>query len=306
MLLSCSHSFHLTCLRAWERFASRRSCPICRSAVSQRLAISDGWIAHQHKCATTIQASWRAYVARGSFERVHDVKFTSPSLQLRQLAQHVKVHGNALRVHRTQRDDVISNLFAECDRALITHRETFAAAEEWLLKAAGPETSSAGPSPDAAEHITDSTPAAHGSASVVHELNEPSWACAWAAVRQRADDDCSICMMPLNRLRGAGCSLLSCSHCFHEACISAFEGFEPERTGRPPCPLCRAPYSRIPMSALALPTDSYDGGAAATDSSEQGGHADCCRRCGGADQDDVQRGLRHLSCSPGLRHIHDS
>jgi len=31
VLLSCSHAYHRTCIRSWERFAQDRGCPICRT-----------------------------------------------------------------------------------------------------------------------------------------------------------------------------------------------------------------------------------------------------------------------------------
>jgi Ring finger domain/IQ calmodulin-binding motif len=246
MLLSCSHCFHRQCLRAWERHAQKACCPVCRAA-SQRMQVHDGWFARQNACATIIQAFWRGHMARRRFVAwlgsLTSTKLTSQALKLRQLASRVGQFGGTLQTARLQHDDEISKLCAECDQALVTHRRAFADAEQWMLRA--------GRATQRIEHAAPSLDAQDS--SVFDGPRESGWLAVWVAACKRPGDDCPICLAPLRRNEDASCALLSCSHCFHHQCISAFERFDPrgERSGPPTCPLCRAEYTRIPTSALS-------------------------------------------------------
>jgi len=42
----------------------------------------------------------------------------------------------------------------------------------------------------------------------------------------------------------AGIAWLSCTHAFHEECITTFEAFELAHGNLPHCPVCRANYQR--------------------------------------------------------------
>ncbi|XP_045352270.1 RING finger protein 32 isoform X8 [Leopardus geoffroyi] len=64
VLLSCSHVFHRACLQAFEKFANKKTCPLCRKNQYQTRVIHDGARLFKVKCATRIQASWRGHVVR--------------------------------------------------------------------------------------------------------------------------------------------------------------------------------------------------------------------------------------------------
>ncbi|ETE72742.1 RING finger protein 32, partial [Ophiophagus hannah] len=64
VLLSCSHVFHRACLKAFERFAAKKSCPMCRKTQYQTRVIHDGARLFKIKCATRIQAFWRGHIVR--------------------------------------------------------------------------------------------------------------------------------------------------------------------------------------------------------------------------------------------------
>nr|XP_020635380.1 RING finger protein 32 isoform X2 [Pogona vitticeps] len=64
VLLSCSHVFHRACLKAFERFAGKKTCPMCRKIQYQTRVIHDGARLFKMKCATRIQAFWRGYIVR--------------------------------------------------------------------------------------------------------------------------------------------------------------------------------------------------------------------------------------------------
>lgn len=64
VLLSCSHVFHKTCIRAFERFTGRKTCPMCRKIQYQARVVHDGTKVFKEKAAVRIQSSWRGYVVR--------------------------------------------------------------------------------------------------------------------------------------------------------------------------------------------------------------------------------------------------
>ncbi|NXG56123.1 RNF32 protein, partial [Hemiprocne comata] len=64
VLLSCSHVFHKACLKAFEKFAGKESCPVCRKEQYQTRVIHNGACLFKIKSAIRIQASWRGYIVR--------------------------------------------------------------------------------------------------------------------------------------------------------------------------------------------------------------------------------------------------
>ncbi|KAB0397635.1 hypothetical protein E2I00_015987, partial [Balaenoptera physalus] len=64
VLLSCSHVFHRACLQAFEKFANKKTCPLCRKNQYQTRVIHDGARLFRIKCAARIQAFWRGHVVR--------------------------------------------------------------------------------------------------------------------------------------------------------------------------------------------------------------------------------------------------
>ncbi|XP_054582227.1 RING finger protein 32 isoform X3 [Eptesicus fuscus] len=64
VLLSCSHVFHRACLQAFEKFTSKKTCPLCRKSQYQTRVIHDAARLFKAKCAIRIQACWRGHVVR--------------------------------------------------------------------------------------------------------------------------------------------------------------------------------------------------------------------------------------------------
>nr|XP_028607216.1 RING finger protein 32 isoform X2 [Podarcis muralis] len=70
VLLSCSHVFHKACLKAFERFAGKKTCPMCRKIQYQTRVIHDGARLFKIKCATRIQAFWRGHIVRKWYKKL--------------------------------------------------------------------------------------------------------------------------------------------------------------------------------------------------------------------------------------------
>uniref|UniRef100_A0A8C4TZS7 Ring finger protein 32 n=1 Tax=Falco tinnunculus TaxID=100819 RepID=A0A8C4TZS7_FALTI len=64
VLLSCSHVFHKACLKAFETFTGKKSCPTCRKEQYQTRVMHDGACLFKIKYTIKIQASWRRYIVR--------------------------------------------------------------------------------------------------------------------------------------------------------------------------------------------------------------------------------------------------
>ena len=75
---------------------------------------------------------------------------------------------------------------------------------------------------------------------VVMELGTVDWAHCEGAARARGLAECPVCLSGL--CAGERLSLLSCTHVYHERCLSSFERFS--LGGACLCPVCRAPYAK--------------------------------------------------------------
>ena len=90
----------------------------------------------------------------------------------------------------------------------------------------------------------------------IDKMSEEEWESVLLQCLKREGRDCAICMCPL--LGGGGdlggfdmrrrSVLLSCSHVFHDRCVTRFEVLLREHAlldGAPcRCPVCRSPYSK--------------------------------------------------------------
>lgn len=214
VLLSCTHMFHLACLRAFEKHVGKRRCPLCRAENYQARVVRDGEEAYRGACATRIQAWWRGCVARRRYlllRRTHvstdaAVRAHAAVRQLRDCSTHVAREADS-------RAAAVDLLLAQSDTVLLQVRRVVSAVAS---------TREGVPSDG-----------------------------QWGAVRARAADrvlaDCPICVTALDHNHNP-CVLLSCAHVFHGACIDSFERFAYGST--PVCPVCRGPYHRRLLSEL--------------------------------------------------------
>jgi Ring finger domain/IQ calmodulin-binding motif len=242
VLLSCSHSFHKTCLDSFERFGQAHCCPVCRAVDYQKKCITDGRDAYLNCCATLIQAFWRGHAARLQFWQLCAQRAPACPTTHRAWVK-ARFQWQARRLHQAiaSQGDELAALFAECDQALSSSRPVFDQATAMLsLRSSKHRAAAVDSSIGAAE-----APARMGvcwltSGNVVH------WKAVLDTARLRGQDECPICMGALARGAKSASCILSCSHCFHEHCIEAFERFEASArpTAEPICPVCRAEYIR--------------------------------------------------------------
>ncbi|XP_016052493.1 PREDICTED: RING finger protein 32 [Miniopterus natalensis] len=225
VLLSCSHVFHRACLQAFEKFTSKKTCPLCRKSQYQTRVIHDAARLFKTECATRVQACWRGHVVRKWYR---DLRRTLPptDAKLRRKFFEEKFTAISRRLLRSYRTDV-DELLAEIDRCLAVNRGV-------LQQLDGPRG---------------------------RRLTDGDWRRIQTQALHRDTLECSICLTPLSVSSNspAGPSgtgpgggqpprqtvLLSCSHMFHHACLLALEQFS--WGGCSPfhaCPLCRSCYQK--------------------------------------------------------------
>ncbi|CEP02826.1 RING-type domain-containing protein [Plasmodiophora brassicae] len=200
VLLSCSHTFHLDCLRSFERFSGTRTCPMCRRTDYEKIQISEGRTQYRALCATKIQSWYRGVVARRIVRHLYEtVVPRDPEQKRRFLLRKLGQATDDIVMQTTSTSD-LDALLTECDTTLHISRMLFSEAEGVLSSV-----------PDAVD---------------------------WDHLRTKfgdgIGDDCPICVMSMQP--GRARYITSCGHIFHERCLKAFEEFSQARTC---CPMCR-------------------------------------------------------------------
>ncbi|XP_060103897.1 RING finger protein 32 isoform X2 [Heteronotia binoei] len=226
----CREEFALqpqACLKAFERFAGKKTCPMCRKIQYQTRVIHDGARLFRIKCATRIQAHWRGYIVRKWYKNLRKtVPPKDPKLRKKFFEEKFTEICQRLR---NSYENNVDKLFSEIDSTITASQTIF----QELDKKLGPF------------------------------ISEAEWEKIQMQALRQDIGDCPICIMPLSHptclqdgLPQDGhqsCSrktvLLSCSHMFHNACLQAFEEFSLGET--PTCPLCRSCYKKKILHMLA-------------------------------------------------------
>nr|DBA25087.1 TPA: hypothetical protein GDO54_012658 [Pyxicephalus adspersus] len=215
----CKEEFQLNpqvCLEAYESFAGRKVCPMCRKNHYQTRVIHDGARLFRAKCATRIQACWRGYIVRKWYKKLRQ---TTPPKDpdLRKKFFEKKFTEISDRLLRSCSTD-IDVLFREIDQSVAASRSVLS-------------------------QLDNST----------GDISDGDWEKIQEQAVHQEISDCPICITALNYNedhRGLASTrpivLLSCSHVFHHACLQAFEDFSVGKC--PICPLCRSPYQKKTFS----------------------------------------------------------
>ncbi|XP_074430235.1 RING finger protein 32 [Larus michahellis] len=218
VLLSCSHVFHKACLKAFEKFTGKKSCPMCRKEQYHTRVIHDGARLFKIKCATRIQASWRGYIVRKWYKNLRRTVPPKDS-KLRKQFFEEKVQQISNRLLSSY-DINLDEFFSEIDSSIAASRDVFQQSEGKQIL-----------------------------------VSETDWEKIQMQAFRQEIFDCPICIMPLSPTvhpahLSSGNSdqfsrqvvLLSCSHLFHHPCLQAFEEFSLGE--RHVCPLCRSYYQK--------------------------------------------------------------
>lgn len=236
VLLSCSHVFHKVCLQAFERYAGRKTCPLCRQNAYQTRVIHEGKRFHYSQSATKIQAAWRGYVVRSWYRKLREVTPPQNPLLRKQFFEK-KLKDITDRMVKSF-DVNVDEFLAEIDENIATQRQIIG--------------------------------------SYINCYIDPEeWKKIKYKALQRGNLECSICVTSIStnmdsKIPGLSCSstcvshprtdkedlekpraalLLSCTHVFHQACLETFEAFT-EGVSQPVCPLCRSLYNKKLLASV--------------------------------------------------------
>jgi len=266
VLLSCSHVFHRTCIRSYERFARDRCCPLCRCKFYEKRLIHDGPRAFTRASAIRIQKCVRGYFTRKWYRKVlNSIPPKDPDERRQWFCEKLEEKANSLFSEMDATRAEADALFAEIDARRIDQSgevegEGGGALERWVPLGPVLSPPSSPPSRLASSQrvIEKRKPAA------VTGHKEIDWDHVIGRALERGDTECPICMGELQRNGKSQVAWLSCTHVFHLDCICAFERFqvggaaamardagnvsssgEPTEAGTAcACPVCRAQYSR--------------------------------------------------------------
>eukprot|EP00993_Chasmostoma_nieuportense_P002670 NODE_3445_length_967_cov_3.135714_g3296_i0.p1 GENE.NODE_3445_length_967_cov_3.135714_g3296_i0~~NODE_3445_length_967_cov_3.135714_g3296_i0.p1 ORF type:complete len:300 (-),score=47.91 NODE_3445_length_967_cov_3.135714_g3296_i0:66-965(-) len=207
VLLSCSHVFHQTCIRSFERFSETKHCPLCRRVAYQKRCIQDGQHAHRILSSTKIQTVWRGYAARKLY--FHLLLEHDPTMRRSYHYAIVKGVSDRYLAASEKKSSELDHLFATLDRARAQANLLMVTPADWAEAAARAKQRHTNECPICMQVLSAGLPDVHRT--------------------QEADQ----------------VVLLSCSHCFHAKCIQSFEQFALSLDAAPTklsCPLCRSPY----------------------------------------------------------------
>ena len=255
VLLSCSHTFHKHCLKAFERFSKQRCCPLCRTLQYQKKLVASAREMYEEECAIVIQKFYRRHLALKAYEKRLSMRVPDdPEERVNWCAAKLTETNDRFLEQLDEDDNDIERLLADLDRKIFFSKSAREVANSSLREPAV-ETSSSqasqGESADAASSADQR--ASSGTTKEGKEAKEETdWESLKRKAKRRKDKTCPICIGPLARkLRGNVC-LLSCSHMFHEDCIQLFELFQEAENCKPACPLCRANYEKTVIPGIAL------------------------------------------------------
>ncbi|CAN0135191.1 unnamed protein product, partial [Ectocarpus fasciculatus] len=217
VILSCSHVFHKACLLSFEKFlrAQERSCPLCRKVDYQKKATRQGAVVWRQRCARRLQCAYRRHRARRQYRgllRRHYGAGLGDTLRRREfLSGQAAETAGKLAAALEDRGDTIDRLFGEFDRSLAFSRQVFGPASTSTDPLA--ETSATS-SAEGNNNNNNNNNGSHSSSSTVDDESTTAtpakerrvvvWKEAWIKAGERAEDECPICMCPMQPIPPSG------------------------------------------------------------------------------------------------------
>ena len=205
VILSCSHVFHTTCMKSFEKFSKTKACPICRKNSYEKKTYKTSTDYYYIFCIVKIQSWVRCFIMH---ERFIKHMLETPSKNVAVYRKYRTLHMNRLDIrfnkHLDRQEIQIDRLFSDLEAKLQASKAAVSALKNISRSSKGPEI---------------------------------DWAQVCDKAVSRHEKVCPICLQSLEYKKET--CILSCSHLFHSKCIESFEYFS---INAPACPVCRSSY----------------------------------------------------------------
>ncbi len=264
VILSCSHTFHSSCLLSFERFLAKsrsRTCPICRFAAYEKRSTQIGAMLARESAATKCVSFIRGFLCRlqlrdrlRHFYREGRRDVVDEGRKRNFYAKELAGLSGRLLDAAAESADAIDGLFKEFDRNLELSRAVFGAADGAPVAL-----------PTALMAKDDALGKLVGEKAETG-LSTREWVKVYERAVERGPNECPICMgtcnfekSSANAVKGGTLNpivLLSCSHIFHCRCLTSYENFNIYEINL--CPVCRGDYHKTTLEGIAIFAETGD------------------------------------------------
>lgn len=208
VILSCSHVFHSTCIKSFEKYAKTKACPICRKECYEKKSYKTSENYYYLFCVVKVQSVIRCFIFRERFIKFM-LKYPSKNLEVARKYRsiHLKRLDFKINRHLDEHEKGIDELFLQLEKEIQASNAAVSALKSNLRN------------------------------KQQQKQIDVDWDAVCDKAVSRCEKSCPICLQNLGNTRET--CILSCSHLFHSKCIESFEYFS---VNIPTCPVCRSEY----------------------------------------------------------------
>ena len=214
VILNCSHTYHESCWNSYSKHLKLADiplkCALCRLHVFDFTDCDHGRLNYINECAVKIQSFYRGSCTRSALPHV-----PGSYLSRKRILSRLRMISSRVNQIQNNKENTLT-LFLE---RIKKTSETAARETRVSLRLL--------------DQIRDGRE--------IQKIPESEWSAILIAAIERDETECAICLDLFSKTQ---VTLLSCTHCFHSACIAACE-----KIGARVCPVCRHEYSAISFNA---------------------------------------------------------
>ena len=252
VILSCSHTFHKTCLSSFEKHNKIQACPISRRQHYDKRVTDQGFRLYVLKCCVVVQKRWRgALVRERLYSRLIEENYKATSVLFRR-----RLIGFKISKHSSRNDKLMDRRARQNENLLKSYQKNidlqYQLMEDGIakihdLKDAQRQFLNQFVMYDV-QYDLNSAPEEQQlrlaqRKQELTKITNDEWLKIKERATERKDKDCAICFNEIHcNNKKKGLFLLSCSHLFHANCLQAFERYNINKAHH--CPICRAEYEK--------------------------------------------------------------
>ena len=239
VLLSCTHVFHKTCLKSYEKHSGERKCPLCRKKNYEKTNYYEGARIFITKSAIKIQSLYRMFSQHSIFlNNLIKLKYVPKSIQLKHRITAFRLDNVTRKMYRNveQKNKILNKVLEEFEINREKHENLMKTYEENARQLLIERN-------EQFEKIYDEIYQKKITREALQtNMNENiKWRARIMKVLERGDEKCSICYHHLDNARSI--YITSCTHIFHGPCLASLERYSDKSC----CPLCRSDYQKLPF-----------------------------------------------------------